>query len=84
MITQPHPAFGWVLVALIAVLGVLVIVAKKDCQPADVKKATGFNMPAFAMEFAEDYNGVAALYKACKPEFLRKALKDDDCKVIPL
>lgn len=87
MIAQPHPVFGWLLVALLAAmfaaLGFLALRPDPDCPPARVKAETGFGMPAFAMEFAEDYGGVAALYRACKPESLRKSLDADDRFVIP-
>ncbi|HEX8163285.1 MAG TPA: hypothetical protein VF538_15555 [Pyrinomonadaceae bacterium] len=99
MITQPHPAFGWLLVILIAAL-VVAFLAKPGCRPdgvkqatdseeppcapENVKRATGFKAPAFAMEFAETSKGVADLYTACKPACILKGVDGDDSVVIPL
>lgn len=88
MITQPHPAFGWVLAVLATLVFALALAADKLAKPAysrdDLKRATGFKEPAFAMEFAESSKGVADLYAACKPALISKGLDGDDRVVIPV
>jgi hypothetical protein len=73
-----------VLVALVVLIVVLAVIAKPACSREDVKHATGFKQPAFAMEFAESAKGVADLYTACSPALVSKGLDGDDRIVIPV
>ncbi|MDT7602169.1 MAG: hypothetical protein QOF61_166 [Acidobacteriota bacterium] len=84
MITQPHPAFGWLLVALFAVAAVLALLNKPARLCKQPEKLAPFKAPALAVEFADSASRVAEIYEGCEPKMLSQGLDQDDRIIIPV
>lgn len=84
MITQPHTAFGWLLLALLVAAVAIVVLTRSPKCDGDMSKLAPFKAPALAVEFADSAAGVADIYKACHPRTLSLGLDQDDRIIIPL
>jgi hypothetical protein len=84
MITQPHPAFGWLLVVLFVVTAVLAVLNKPTRLCKQPGKLAPFKAPALAVEFADSATRVAEIYEGCEPRVLSRGLDQDDRIIIPI
>jgi hypothetical protein len=84
MIAQPHPAFGWLLVALLTVVAVLAMLNKPARLCKQPGKLAPFKAPALAVEFADSASRIAEIYEGCDPKMLSQGLDQDDRIIIPV
>lgn len=84
MITQPHHAFGWLIVALLVVATILAVFSKPTRLCKQPTKLAPFKAPALAIEFAESAARVAEIYEGCEPRTLSVGLDTDDRVIIPI